>query len=410
MANLPPHRTRAAPVCRYAVFAEAGNAGGTGDPSAGTFGDSGLEDEVRVLRRELQASVDAFEASNEELKASNEEVLSVNEELQSANEELETSKEELQSLNEELTTVNSQLQAKILEFEHITNDLSNLLSSTSIAVVFLDTQLLVRRFTPAVQDLLELIPTDIGRSISDLAPKFSTAEGHESAHGMLRNTARAVLDNLTPVEMEVRSNSGRWYLQRTLPYRTADNHIEGVVLTFVDISGRKNAEQSIAQMQARLRAVLEQMPAAIVVADAPSGRIMHANRRAAELFGQPYPPPFIDAEWKSAVLTFKGRHPDGRLCSHTFRQLGPRLQREQRDHRRCYRVLGYLAAEGCRARPARERKAAGTRGPRANTADWVSVWLLPSNSSSCTEAAFLPVARGRVRGRASSSPCLSKRT
>jgi two-component system, chemotaxis family, CheB/CheR fusion protein len=275
--------------------------------------DSGLEDEVRILRRELQASVEAFEATNEELKASNEEVLSVNEELQSANEELETSKEELQSLNEELTTVNSQLQAKILEFEHITNDLSNLLSSTNIAVVFLDTELLVRRFTPAVQDLIELIPTDIGRSISDLAPKFFTAEGSEVAHGVLRNTARAVLDNLIPVEAEVRSHSGRWYLQRTLPYRTADNHIEGVVFTFVDITGRKNAEQSIAQMQARLQAALEQMPAAIIIADAPCGRIKHANRRAAELFGQSYPPPFLDIEWKSAARAFKARHPDGRL-------------------------------------------------------------------------------------------------
>ena len=274
--------------------------------------DSGLEDEVRILRRELQASVEAFEASNEELKASHEEVLSVNEELQSANEELETSKEELQSLNEELTTVNSQLQAKILEQEHTTNDLSNLLSSTSIAVVFLDTQLMVRRFTPAVQDLLDLIPTDIGRSISDLAPKFSTADGETTAHGALRHTARMVLENLTPVEAEVRSQSGRWYLHRTLPYRTTDNHIEGVVLTFVDISARKTAELYVAQMQARLQASLEQMPAAIIIADAPSGRIMHANRRAAALFGQPYPPPFLNVEWSAAGLAVRGWHPDGR--------------------------------------------------------------------------------------------------
>jgi two-component system CheB/CheR fusion protein len=275
--------------------------------------DNGLEDEVRILRRELQASVEAFEANNEELKASNEEVLSVNEELQSANEELETSKEELQSLNEELTTVNSQLQTKILDFEHITNDLSNLLSSTSIAVVFLDTQLLVRRFTPAVQDLIELIPTDVGRSISDLAPKFTAADGQETAHGALRNTARAVLANLTPIETEVRSHSGRWYLQRTLPYRTADNHIEGVVFTFVDISARKLADQAVFQMQARLQAALEQLPAAIIVAEAPNGRILHANRRAAALFGHPYPPAFLNAQWRSAVIAFRGRHPDGRI-------------------------------------------------------------------------------------------------
>jgi two-component system, chemotaxis family, CheB/CheR fusion protein len=273
--------------------------------------DSGLEDEVRVLRRELQASVEAFEASNEELKASHEEVLSVNEELQSANEELETSKEELQSLNEELTTVNSQLHAKILELEHTSNDLSNLLGSTNIAVVFLDTQLLVRRFTPAVQDLIELIPTDIGRSISDLAPKFSVGEA-ESAHGALRATARTVLENLAPIEVEVRSHSGRWYLHRTLPYRTTDNHIEGVVLTFVDITARKEAERAVAQMQTRLQSALEQMPAAILIADAASGRIMHANRRAAALFSQPYPPPFPSAEWGASVLALKCGPAQGR--------------------------------------------------------------------------------------------------
>ena len=296
--------------------ATADDAGGqesnTPTPAPVLQSDSGLEDEVRVLRRELQASLEAFEASNEELKASHEEVLSVNEEMQSANEELETSKEELQSLNEELTTVNSQLQAKILELEHSTNDLSNLLSSTNIAVVFLDTRLLVRQFTPAVQDLFELIPTDIGRSISDLAPKFSTEAGTEAGHGAVSTTAQAVLENLTPIEAEVRSQSGRWYLARTLPYRTADNHIEGVVLTFIDISARKAAEQAIVRMQARLEAALEQMPAAIIIVDAPQGRIMHANRRASALFGQPYPPPFLNAKWSAAVLGFKGWHPDGR--------------------------------------------------------------------------------------------------
>ena len=287
--------------------------GGATAPPFVLQADDGLEDEVRILRRELQASVEAFEAGNEELKASNEEVLSINEELQSANEELETSKEELQSLNEELTTVNSQLQAKVLDFEHLTNDLSNLLSSTNIAVVFLDTEFLVRRFTPAVQDLIELIPGDIGRSISDLAPKFTTAEGHPAAHGTLRNTARAVLDTLTTAETEVRSHSGRSYLQRTLPYRTADNHIQGVVLTFVDITARKAAEQFVSQLQARLQAALEQLPAAIIVADAPDGKIMHANRRAAELFGQPYPPPFLNMQWRSAALAFRGRHPNGEV-------------------------------------------------------------------------------------------------
>src|SRR3569833_296204 len=274
--------------------------------------DSTLDDEVRILRRELQASVEAFEASNEELKSSNEEVLSVNEELQSANEELETSKEELQSINDELTTVNTQLQVKILELEQTTNDLSNLLSSTNIAVVFLDTQLLVRRFTPAVQDLLELIPTDIGRPISDLAPKFSSINDNESPHQTLRDCARAVMDNLTPLENEVRSYSGKWYLQRTLPYRTSDHHIAGVVVTFVDITRRKLAERSLADLQVRLQAALEHTPAALIIVEANHARVLHANRAAAALFGLLYRPPFLNANWDAAVAAMQGWHSEGR--------------------------------------------------------------------------------------------------
>ena len=154
-----------------------------------------VEEELRQVRAELQASVEAFEASTEELKASNEEVTSVNEELQSANEELETGKEELQALNEELVTVNSQLQTKVLELQALTDDLNNLLSSTDVAVVFLDRELTVRRFTPAVNDLLELIPADVGRPLAHLAPKFSA--------GDLTAEARQVMAKLVPLESEV---------------------------------------------------------------------------------------------------------------------------------------------------------------------------------------------------------------
>jgi two-component system, chemotaxis family, CheB/CheR fusion protein len=268
--------------------------------------DNVLEDELRTARHELQSTVEAFESSTEELKASNEEVISINEELQSANEELETSKEELQSLNEELITVNGQLQAKIVEIEAANNDLSNLWSSTSIAVVFLDTQFRVRRFTPAMHDLLSLLPTDIGRPIDHFAPKFTD--------GDLIQEARKVLATLVPTESEARSHSGAWYMRRTLPYRTADNHIDGIVITFIDITARKRAEQAVDAAQTRLQSVIEQMPAAMLMVD-HNGRLIYGNRLAASLFGHPFPLPFVGTEWAGAAVAFKGMHEDGRPYS-----------------------------------------------------------------------------------------------
>jgi two-component system, chemotaxis family, CheB/CheR fusion protein len=270
--------------------------------------DSHLEEELRILRRELQTSVESFEAANEELKASNEEVTSINEELQSANEELETSKEELQALNEELVTVNSQLQTKLLELEALTDDLDNLLSSTNIAVVFLDTQLKVRRFTPAINDLLELLPGDIGRPLAHLAQKFSD--------GDLIADAASVLARLTPMEAETLSHSGRWYLRHTLPYRTEDNRIAGVVITFVEITVRKKAEQSIEAAQARLQAAIEQMPAAVLMIETPGGKFLLGNRLAAALFEQPYPLPLVGQHWSTIHATLRGTHPDGRPFQH----------------------------------------------------------------------------------------------
>jgi two-component system CheB/CheR fusion protein len=236
-----------------------------------------VHEELRTLRLELQSTIEAFEATSEELKASNEEATAINEELQSSNEELETGKEELQSVNEELTTVNNQLQAKITQLEATTNDLANLLSSTDIAVLFLDSEFRVRRFTPAVSDLLELIDSDIGRPVTDLAPKFTDEKMLEDA--------RKVLGNLIPVERELRSHSGRWYIRRTLPYRTAENRIEGVVITFFDVGARKRAEQQIVSAHERLEAVLEQMPLAVLIVEAAGGRLMYANRRALALLG-----------------------------------------------------------------------------------------------------------------------------
>jgi two-component system CheB/CheR fusion protein len=198
------------------------------------------EREMEAVRDELRTTIEELETSNEDLKASNEEVVSMNEELQSTNEELETSKEELQSLNEELSTVNSQLQNKVEELESTSNDLANLLANTDIATIFLDTQFRIRTFTPKVNHLLDVLPTDVGRPLQHFAPKLKGSD--------LVTDARLVLERLAPAENEVETHAGRWYLHRTLPYRTRDNRIDGVVITFVDITERKLVERQLAEL------------------------------------------------------------------------------------------------------------------------------------------------------------------
>ncbi|HTK41049.1 MAG TPA: chemotaxis protein CheB [Gemmatimonadales bacterium] len=231
-----------------------------------------LEYELSVLREQLRTSAEQFESSNEELKSANEEMMSMNEELQSTNEELETSKEELQSLNEELSTVNGQLESKIQELEAANDDLKNLLSSTNIATIFLDRQLRIKRFTPPVTQLLSLLPTDLRRPLSDFARKFTDRT--------LITDVEKVLTTLTPREAEVRTESGRWYLRRILPYRTEEDRIEGVVVTFTDLTERRGAEQA----RAELAAIVEYSDAAIV-GESLKGIVTSWNRGAQELYG-----------------------------------------------------------------------------------------------------------------------------
>jgi two-component system CheB/CheR fusion protein len=207
-----------------------------------------LEDELRATRTDLQLTIEELETANEEMKASNEEVMSMNEELQSTNEELESSREELQSLNEELTTVNRQLEEKLGELESTNNDLVNLLSSTHIATLFLGLDRRIRRFTPSCTEFLNLIDTDIGRPIGDLAPRI--------ADHNLESDLDRVIDKLTPVEAEIRNDPGQWFLRRVLPYRTAENRIEGLVLTYTDITGLKMAAQAVESRERQQAAVV----------------------------------------------------------------------------------------------------------------------------------------------------------
>lgn len=209
-----------------------------------------LEIELHATRDDLQSTIEELETSNEELKASNEEVMSMNEELQSANEELETSREELQSLNEELTSVNEQLEDKVLELGRTNDDLANLLSSTAIATLFLDTNLRLRRFTPAAIELLNVGELDVGRHLSDLPPLFHDPE--------LIPAAKGVLERLAPVQAEVPFSDGRWFLRRVLPYRTADNRIEGVVITFSDVTNLKEATRRL-QIREQQQAVVAEL-------------------------------------------------------------------------------------------------------------------------------------------------------
>ena len=194
-----------------------------------------------ALLRQLEFDL---KATREDLQAHIEEVETTNEELQSTNEELETSKEELQSLNEELLTVNQQLQTKMQETESTNDDLNNLLSSTEIATLFLDAQLRIKRYTPAMQRLLKLIATDVGRPISDFA--------HRLADAGLAEDICQVLETFNPVEREVEAEDGRTYIRRVLPYRTAESRVDGVVATFTDVTPIKQQAQQLARFNERL--------------------------------------------------------------------------------------------------------------------------------------------------------------
>ncbi|WAC29620.1 CheR family methyltransferase [Ancylobacter sp. SL191] len=196
-----------------------------------------LEQQLEGTRSELQAAILSLENSNEEQKAVTEEALSVNEEFQSTNEELLTSKEELQSLNEELTALNSQLQETLERQRTTASDLQNILYSTDVATIFLDLGLHIRFFTPATRALFNIIPTDVGRPLADL--------NSLAADNALLTDAREVLQTLAPIEREIEARDGLWYIRRILPYRAQNDAVEGVVITFADITERRHTAEAL---------------------------------------------------------------------------------------------------------------------------------------------------------------------
>ncbi|NBC29227.1 MAG: PAS domain-containing protein [Spirochaetes bacterium] len=230
---------------------------------------SSLEGELQHTKENLQATIEELETSNEELQATNEELLSSNEELQSTN-------EELQSVNEELITVNAEYQKKIEELSELNDDMNNLLTSTDIGTVFLDKDLIIRKYTPPVTKQINLIAGDVGRPFSDISNNLLYDSLTEDVESVLREGAGK--------DTEVRSRLDRWYLVKILPYHTESQRLEGVVVTLIDITERKAAEQSAERQHDLTMRILESNPTAITMVDR-SGHIVYANRRGEEILG-----------------------------------------------------------------------------------------------------------------------------
>jgi two-component system CheB/CheR fusion protein len=235
-----------------------------------------LERELDRLKARQRQTVEQYEVSTEELKASNEELHAMNEELHAAAEELDTSREELQSINEELITVNQELKSKVDDLGRANSDIQNLMDATAIATVFLDRELRVMRFTPSAAIIFKLIASDTGRPLSDLVTGLEYPE--------LAEDARSVLRELRPSEREVGDAQGNWFWARARPYRTVEDVIAGVVLTFVDITERKAEQEQLRQSQERFSAIVNQ--ASVGVAQlALDGKITFANPRYGVVMG-----------------------------------------------------------------------------------------------------------------------------
>lgn len=228
-----------------------------------------MEQELIYTKENLQAAIEELETSNEELQSTNEELISSNEELQSTN-------EELQSVNEELYTVNSEHQKKIEELTQLNNDINNLLKNTNIGTIFLDKQLLIRKWTPAIKSVINIIDTDVGRPIHHIS--------HNTLYENFLDDIKKVLNTLKEKEVEIRGKDDKWFLMRIIPYRTIENAVDGVVITFVDITEIKEFEETIDRERRLLYSVLDNSPVCKTIVDI-TGDITYANYHAQKLFG-----------------------------------------------------------------------------------------------------------------------------
>jgi two-component system, chemotaxis family, CheB/CheR fusion protein len=256
-----------------------------------------LEHELQRTKLHLQETIEQSEVSSEELKASNEEMQAINEELRSATEELETSKEELQSINEELLTVNYELKTKVEETDKINDYLTNLIASTDIATVFVDRNMRIRWFTPRATDIFSMLPVDTGRSLMDITHRLDYPEMAEDA--------ATVFESLNMIEREISSNDQRWYIARLLPYRSSEDHIDGTVLTFIDITKRRAAEDELRLGEERMRLVAESThDFAIIILD-DHGVITDWNTGAELIFG--YTKPEVLGAYYDLIFTPEDR-------------------------------------------------------------------------------------------------------
>jgi two-component system, chemotaxis family, CheB/CheR fusion protein len=238
---------------------------------------SALEKELEHTREEMQSTLEEMQTSQEELKSANEELQSTNEELQSTNEELTTSKEEMQSLNEELQTVNAELQSKVDEFSRVNNDMKNLLNSTDIATLFLDKELNIRRFTNQATKIFKLIKSDIGRPFTDQVSDLVYPE--------LASDALEVLRTLIFIQKQIPTRDGRWFFIRIMPYRTLDDRIEGLVITFINISDLKKVEVKLHETE-QMNLLLLNSSSDVIIELSADLKILEFNPEAEKFFGK----------------------------------------------------------------------------------------------------------------------------